>query len=270
VGTVADDGACHDDVECASPRATCERDCTEACCEGVCVRAFRAGEQCDDFLSCEPGLQCNFSPGGLPFVCIAGDIGTACTRDTDCDPGAYCDPDQDRCVARLGAGAACDNILQCGGETMCVGLQRGAEPAQCRRVTEPGDLCDAVCLGNLACVLPTDRSMMGTCQPLAEPDQDCGSGNPNCDIEHVCSRQCRPRAEAGKSCGTCLPGLFCTGDLPGTDPPNPAAPVCAEPQTDGAPCNTATQCASRVCSGDLNAPGVCLPGAETCSLASLD
>jgi len=81
VGTVPDGQACLADVECKSPRATCVRNCAGGCCQGICKRAFREGEACDEFYSCEPGLQCW-------KTCVAGDIGTPCSDIGHCDPNA--------------------------------------------------------------------------------------------------------------------------------------------------------------------------------------
>jgi hypothetical protein len=268
VGTVADGEACAADVECQSPGATCARDCTEACCEGTCRPAYAEGEVCDLFESCQPGFQCNFAEGeGATFRCIAGDVGTWCWHHGDCDPGAWCDTAAEECKPDLAEGAACTTLQQCSGDTECVGLQRRLAPAECRRVSEPGDICDSICRGNLYCALPQDRSQWGTCVALAEPGGLCGMSGPYCSAEYACQGgTCLRRAKRGASCARlpCLPDLVCSSELPPSDGPAPE-PVCVPPQAAGERCSNPRQCESYRCSGGVSAPGVCLPGPAECA-----
>jgi hypothetical protein len=269
-GTVADGEACAADVECRSPGATCARDCAEACCEGTCRPAYAEGEVCDLFESCQPGLQCNFAEGEeRTFRCVAGDVGTPCWDQGDCDPGAWCDTEAGECRADFTEGVACTKINQCSGDTECVGLQRRLEPAACRRVSEAGDRCDSICRGNLYCEVPQDRTQWGTCVALAEPNGPCAQSGPFCSAGYACQGgACVPKSKLGASCArvACLPDLLCSSELPPSDGPAPE-PVCIRPQAAGARCSHGRQCESYRCSGGVSAPGVCLPGPTECAAA---
>src|SRR5678816_4658005 len=103
--------------------------------------------------------------------CFAGDIGSPCGDDADCDPNAWCNAG--RCTADLAPGADCTNPLQCGGVTSCIGLSiSSSAPGRCLRVSRAGDRCDYFCYGNLYC----DAS--GTCRAMRELGQSCSSSAP--------------------------------------------------------------------------------------------
>ncbi len=254
VGTVDDGDACYSHVECASPGATCERDCNDSCCEGTCRPAFKEGEICTHAASCEPGLQCH-------ATCVAGEIGMPCRSSGSCEPAGWCDGDCGICTPNLPEGALCDSVLQCGGQTQCVGLAISeGEPGKCLRVTEPGDTCDTLCLGNLICGEPSDPSLPGACKHRPDVGQACGTTGCR-GVRNECrDGQCVERKGEGESCAaaSCLPGLFCTAELGEEDP------ICRSAQPDGETCTQRHQCASYSCSGDENAPGICLPWSETC------
>lgn len=255
IGTVEDGAACTGDIECASPGATCARDCQDACCEGVCEPAAKEGEYCRTNIEpCEPGLRCTASQ------CVNGDIGSPCNTSLGCDRTGWCDNDCGVCTPTLDEGAECDSVLQCGGKTSCVGLSIvSSEPGACLRISEAGDPCDNLCLGNLICSAAPNAT--GSCVSLPELGQSCGSLTPCLGQTIECrDGTCVERAEVGDSCATagCMPGLFCTSDL------GDANPVCERAQPVGAPCTGPHQCESYLCSGDEDQEGSCLPWLETC------
>jgi hypothetical protein len=261
-GTRSDGATCLTDVECASPDAVCAQSCPDACCLGTCQPRFKVGQPCTDRHSCEPGLQCN-----IRRVCISGDIDTPCTDDTDCDSNAWCDQLAHRCRADFARDAECTNLLQCGGETSCVGLSvSGPDPGRCRRISEVGDTCDAFCYGNLFC---STSGSLGTCTALPGLGQSC-SALTNCSgVNTVCGATniCVLRGDVDAPCGgnlRCLPGLFCTSEL------GDANPRCAARRADNQQCRSPSHCQSYLCSGNMGGNGVCLPWINTCPAAAAD
>src|SRR5262249_6349447 len=162
-----------------------------------------------------------------------------------CIPGAWCD--KGTCKADLPEGGSCNSLLQCGGETECVGLMRPVAPATCRRVTEVGDSCDWFCLGNLYCDL-AGTTGFGVCKPIPVHGQACSPLLPCLGVDQRCSSQgqCVDRSTVNQSCtdGTCMPGMFCSDQV------GAANPVCTAPLADGVlGCNRPAQCQSHVCDG---------------------
>ncbi len=263
IGTIADEQPCTSDAECLSAGAQCEpRDCGDSCCVGTCTPRVSLGHACDDDNRCEasgtassccaPGLVCSVPS----LTCMTGDVGSACG---DCDAGAWCD--HGVCRADLTEGAVCNSILQCRGETTCVGKYRGAEPARCRHVTSIGDACDDFCLGNLYCDL-SNPTGFGVCRSLPGRDEACSDFRPCLGLNNYCEQGvCLPRKGPSQPCaeGSCLPGLFCTVQL------GAASPVCRVLFADREQgCKRDAQCQSHLCSGNETTAGQCLPAQSTC------
>jgi len=249
-GTIADNSGCYTDVDCTSPDAVCMSDCPDACCVGTCQPKFKEGQACITFRSCEPGLQCSNG------TCIAGDINTPCTDTGDCDPEAWCDLQAQRCKPRLAVGAECTDILQCDGDTSCIGLSiTASNPGHCLRDSRAGDPCDTVCHGNLFC------DGYGICRALPVLGETCSPLTPCAGSNTMCSSGvCVLRSDIGVSCGnrTCLPGLFCTSAL--GDP----KPACAARHAVGESCADPSHCQSYLCSGSKTKLGVCLEWIDRC------
>lgn len=249
-GTIPDQGACYTDAECRSPGARCEpQECGNSCCMGTCVPRKKLGEDCGDFDACEPGIVCSI----VSRKCVIGDINAACGSLYDCDANAWCGTGT--CRADLTAGQTCNSILQCGGETSCVGLMRmPVGQATCRKVTAAGDPCDWFCMGNFYCSLPATG--LGVCKPLPAHNQACDALLPCVGQNEWCDQgTCVTRDAVGQACseGTCLPGLFCTSQL------GAGSPVCSARLPVGATCNRAAQCQSFICGG-----GQCQPLQTSC------
>jgi hypothetical protein len=258
-GTVADGQPCFNNAECASPGASCSpSECGASCCAGTCTPRRRLGQACNGTDLCEPGLVCSIST----LKCETGDVGSACGGfDFDCDAGNWCD--HGICKPDLAEGVQCNSILQCRGETSCVGKYRHVEAVpRCRHVTSVGDACDDFCLGNLLCDL-SNPAGFGVCRSLPRRGEPCNPLVGCIGQSDRCGEQgtCIPRTAAGQPCvdGTCLPGLFCTDQL------GAANPVCRVPFADGeSGCKQGAQCQSRVCSGNEATPGRCQPAQSMC------
>lgn len=263
-GTIGDGQACYTNIDCASPDAVCRTSCTDACCLGTCQRKFREGETCLEFESCEPELRCATitvpaTPPKIIFRCVTGDLGTPCQAGSvnQCDFGSYCDSTTLRCTSALPPGSLCTRLVQCGGETTCVGLSiQDSEPGRCLRVSQPGDTCDSFCFGNLYC----DRGSL-TCRKLPVLGQSCSALIGCAGANTMCNNgRCVLRSDVGVPCDgpTCLPGLFCTKEL------GDANPTCDARRPDGAPCAAPGHCQSFLCSGTAAQPGICLPWKNAC------
>ncbi len=265
-GAIADGQSCYADAECASPGASCTpTDCGDACCTGTCVRKKMLNETACSTTgvnACEPGLVCSLVQG----KCIAGDVGTVCVRATDCDPENNCDQignSPGLCVADLPVGTSCKNILQCGGESGCVGLKRNVGTPTCRRITEVGDACDWFCLGSLYCDL-SNPTGLGVCRTMPQLNQACSDFLPCTGIHNQCvNGTCQPRLASGASCANpalaCDVGLFCTDQL------GEANPTCRPLFADGElGCRRDSQCQSHLCSGTASSAGECRPALSSC------
>src|SRR5262249_22514923 len=142
--------------------------------------------------------------------------GTSCQRGSvnQCDFGAFCDSTTLKCTPTLAPGATCTRLVQCGGDTSCVGLSiNSSNPGHCSRISQPGDHCDGVglCYGNLYCDGATN-----TCHSMPVLDQSCATLIPCAGANAICDNgRCVLRSDVGVSCSgdTCLPGLFCTSEL---------------------------------------------------------
>lgn len=250
-GTIGDGDGCYTDIDCASPDAVCAQTCAEACCVGTCQPKARLGQACQAFASCEPGLRCTGT------TCVTGDVGTACARGSvnQCDFGTFCDARTLRCTPTLPEGAACTDILQCGGNDTCVGLSiSSSNPGRCARNAQPGDPCDDTCHGNLYC-------SSGICRALPALGQSCSTLIPCAGANTICnSGVCVLRSDVGVVCGnqSCLPGLLCSSELGDSNP------ECTARRADGQPCAAPDHCQSFLCSGTAGQPGVCLPWSDTC------
>jgi len=171
-GTIANGGSCYANADCAGPDALCSPvDCGASCCTGVCTPKKALGSPtCSGagVNACEPGLVCS-SQG-----CVSGDVGSVCTSNSGCDAAGYCSQIGTQpgvCALDKDANLTCSNVLQCGGETGCVGLIRNVGTPMCRRISQPGDACDDYCLGAMYCDLPA--SGLGVCKALPSGDQTC-------------------------------------------------------------------------------------------------
>lgn len=266
-GTLDDGDACYSELDCASP-SNCVKTCQDSCCEGTCEAKPTAGQVCNPRVidPCAPGLQCHFTGRNTPSICVVGDLDTSCIFDEDCDWGTWCEipagQQTGRCRASFGAGAACTNLLQCLGDTTCIGLTLSNDrPGRCQRISRPGDACDGWCIGNLYC----DQR---TCRPLPSRGESC-SALTNClGVNTICKNGiCALRDGLGAACTvhpnntlnhSCMPGLFC-----GTTDAVPT-PHCEQPRSAGQPCSDPSHCESYLCSGTSENPGVCLSWSESC------
>lgn len=251
-GTILDGGTCYADVECVSPGATCDTQCTDSsCCIGTCHPKLKQGEVCQDTTACEPGLRCH-------RVCLSGDIGSSCSSVLDCDQGAWCKSGQ--CVPTLPGGSECSDNSQCGGQTICVGATLLGAPGHCTNVAIAGNPCDSFCLGGLYC------STSGTCQQRPVVGESCSTFVNCLGVDAFCSNDtCVQAGSEGDPCGgsqPCQAGLFCTSELGALNP------TCAAPGATGQECAAPSHCESYQCSGNSTMNGVCLAWSDMCPVAN--
>jgi hypothetical protein len=192
--------------------------------------------------------------------CVSGDIGTRCSSGSDCDWNAWCDRSALECKADADEGQPCQSFLQCGGETVCVGLLRPVAQPRCLRVTEEGDACDGDCLGNLYCKMPATG--LGVCTALPGEGGGCSALLPCVGANEICqSGKCVMRPGTGEPCSSnvCQRGLYCAPGAAG------AAATCHAPLGNGQfGCHAPEECESHICSGSAAQAGVCQPYRTTC------
>ena len=242
----------------------------------ACDRAFigtrNAGDPCEIFEECAPGLFCGLPTGAACGVCAPQrPLGASCGRWDACAPmtsvpgrmvrcdfesgtlmghcGEYeiepvhaaldapCgDNEETATFSRL---TLCEIGLQCS-EDRCVPLP--AEGAACRiGLFDCGH--ELVCAEGATCVRPTVSERGEPCDDRMTP----GRSPRVCDVRGglLCiAGQCRPFPEnAGEPCGYegCGAGLYCnfTGEV--------NYGVCALPRPDGSRCYADGMCASRFC-----------------------
>ncbi len=246
-GNCAD--TCQNDAQCAAGSY-----CDDA---GACVPALSNAEPCARATQCS-SLTCNADgrcgdPDGTACsvaatcrggACASSVCGTACSTDSECASGSYCD--SGACVPALANGNTCTRATQCAsglcpGDGMC-GLADGAAcglASECR---------SAICGASGAC---------GT---------SCGS-DAECTTGHYCDGgQCQPSAANGAMPGgaACDRGAQCISGVCSSDGACGAA--------NGAPCGSAGVCRSDVCDGQdsscgyVNGDGPCTGSnaAEVC------
>jgi hypothetical protein len=240
-GTVAAEGTCFTDLECAAPGSACSfsPDCTadDFCCAGVCLSPAADDASCSAN-PCALGSYC------VDGVCRTGEANSPCTRTSDCDQGLWCQAGT--CQAELESGATCVNEEQCSGAEVCVKLDAD-KAGTCGRRDVVDAPCNEGCFG-MECVQP-DPTMLGTCQPyLSEEGDDCSQRE--CRIDFECTQatdQCDPRGDVGDPCSNeagnrCKLSLFCNNEITGE-----TTGVCSGRLADGEPCTSTDQCQSGVC-----------------------
>ncbi|MEZ4461216.1 MAG: hypothetical protein R3E66_16155 [bacterium] len=266
---VFDDDACSWRGECYSGRCAKSPDT----CGGVCqTRTFACGtssctsdEFCDDndmcqryrdvgeaceFLQCKDGLFCNaeFLGTGVCERYRSLTKGEPCFDSQACEPGLYCN-DQNECSdMKLAIGEDCDTqgppLDQCAGDAVC-GRLGTCVPARTQAREEPC-LLDLECQQGLLCAT--------TCVAIAALGEPCSIYG-ECEAGAFCktgddpfSGICEQRKALGEACefDGCELGLSCRNS------------VCIQPGQIGDPCAISADCQSHTCSE----AGICL--AEAC------
>ncbi len=256
------DGTCHVASAGADPDSECppgqgECDATGACnANGQCQAYQPSSKPCGDVLTCTDGTVTAYHCAGnsancvgqqqancTPFTCLdATQCRTACTTDTDCVAGTFCE--SGACSGVLADGQPCTDDVQCankhcanigvgtlssdngsGGAGGDSGLGAGGDGGANGGSDIRGVCCDTACSGTCeACKrsLRNDRGIDGTCEnvpsgtdPLASCPEDL---NNKCGDDGLCDAtgNCRQRP-AGTACGSTscvgnsVQGQICNG-----------------------------------------------------------
>ncbi len=217
-GTVALGGACTVTEACGDD-AWCDDSAT---CPGVCTARVGHGENVGNVEACNTGGFEFFSDGGIRCK-QSGELGAACSYQTDCGRDLACD--LGTCVRAPSEGEPCI------GQKCASGLR--CDSTHCRAWAHVGEAC-----GN-------EFTMGGQCQlGLACRDGVCGdalregercANNPNrCGAGLDCNNDsCVKRGVDGASCQSlfdCDVGFFCDAD------------TCRAQQPEGGACTTRQGC----------------------------
>jgi len=210
-GTVAANGACTIDFECAS--------------QGICVQT---DPNCDSDLMCCPGT-CR---AATPTVPLGGD----CTN-ANCDYTGYCSSATNKCTAPLTtAGASCDEFDACANPMYC---DLFATTPTCVTAAARGATCDPMSL--IPCADSRDYCDATTmkCTANVAVGQACGGTNEASCVGYAdCTNMiCVALALAGGAC-TAGDDSSCLGDLDcpsGTCTLTPPQTACARTEADPAP-----------------------------------
>lgn len=239
VGTVPLDGACRENIECAS--GLCATG--DAAC-GTCAPTASEGEACSAALVCARGTTCT---GGfcrrLGSVLTIREVGKdeRCGR-TDgalavCGPALRCDTTSQRCRTRRPVGETCEEDRDgCARGALC---ERVGEVSQCVAIAwAEGEGADCGLVGDRYVACSSDNRMYcdydGHCQRLA------GDGSPGseCNDDDDCrSQRCE---NLGGGVDRCVSGQ---------------SPV-------GAPCQSSRECASGHCDGRAEGGPRCAAGSR--------
>ena len=221
-GTIADGGACLNNLQCVSTSCS-QTTCTDACCTGTC-RPTRP------------------APAALGQSCATG----SCATDLYCTSGGVC-------AALLAQGNPCNRDSQCAYGTACTG-----SPTVCAPVPAEGGACVTLGSGTKGYCGSTGLVCDATnhCARLPVAGAPCNSGT--CAADLVCdpaNLNCAVRPPIGSPCisEACAAGAFC--DFSGA----PSGPgVCKATKALGQPCSNADDCQSVFCRKGLCAdPAVC-------------
>lgn len=210
IGTIGNYEPCMHSGECAGDAVCGFPPCDEACCEGSCRQlggGAAIGEPCGG--SCDEDGYCARDPETGAFtVCVArGGAGAACEASWACEEPLYCrfEDGRGRCEARLGVGARCTSE-GCVEGLVCYALE-GESEGRCRRAPQIGDVCNPDVFDACEHVASYCDSETRTCEPLAEAGEPCGDAG--CVPSATCSYAgstpiCRSRGGLGDTTSDCI------------------------------------------------------------------
>jgi len=248
----ASGGACSTSQDCVAPLACLS--------DGKCG-ATSDGSPCGSNELCAGGLSCYAAMGEANTGCHAPlEAGDECTDWRACEAGLECAPDTDdpdtrHCRGRAGVGESCDYV-SCEDELACV--QEG-NVATCRTLQANGAACDSPSL----CVSGVCRDQQ--CSPPGAESEDCVAWHSGTCEEGL---YCQPLSE-DDSAGTCVAlrgagddctwqiqngTTVCEGDLlcECSDMScEDTAAMCVTRGAVGDACESAQECASRACVGEV-------------------
>lgn len=235
----------------------------DACDEGWGSDGYETQCAIEREQQCLEGATCRRLGGVGQHVCSAGQAGSPCRGEEDCDGAAdlICAGPQDswalqRCspAGYLGQGEACERGEECAEGLLCRRAASCREPSTCAPPAELKASCcaDPECLPELTCLTfePQPycwRADDGEEQEPCDTDRHCGGGLACVEGERG-DRRCRAPGAVGAPCQQerhCQDGLACVALTPGRCSSGAA----------GEPCQVNEDCA-----GEL----LCDPGARLC------
>ena len=253
---------------------------------GVCVPFQKESEICNIDADCDPTVKGLYCAKG-DFRChLPAALGAPCAYTTDvsgktatlpllyrCDStffSTYCDPVTSACKTLPVDGEACLSPLPPGVASACnpdkalgIVCDRGTGTSSsggtCRSPATVGESCQSLsCAENLYC----DTSLSAyKCKALPGLGQSCSAANYRCSEPYFCNTSvspyvCDQPAAIGQSCTS--PSRSCTIDAYCD---SSGSHACAPRRSDGATCESSTQCLSNSCGFPTGGSGdttVCL------------
>lgn len=279
---------CQATNECSSGLTCTDNVCCDQACGGTCESCLNSANGGLGDGVCGPSAQFT-DPASecFPGSCTGNTAacGTACTQDSNCDSGAWCNGttctgkfsnatacsegrqcQSGQCVdgvccnaACTGQCEACDNPGNAGSCTPTAGVPHGARP-QC---AGDGSACNGTCDGvtRTSCALPggATQCRQASCSAGQGVLQTFCVGNGSCPAETV--QTCAPYQCGGTGCltsctldGQCQLGFRC--DAGSCVPARPNGEACASNQECGSGYCVDGFCCNSACNGQCEACGV--------------
>jgi hypothetical protein len=236
---------------------------TPLACRNVLTGTVHAGEACTIDEECI-SQQC--SSGGNGNSCIMGScigdvapvftqaaIGQPCGGSSGCVAGAYCDSLTDECAALKTMGATCTLANECAYGLSCVGTT-GART--CGTLPSVGEDCSTggQCRDEGTYCKYDSLTGLSTCTQVGVAMATCTSTS-QCSPYYPCNftaGQCTKGPGLGESCGSaqCFDaGTYC--DI--------STAMCTALKSNGAMCNSDSECTSDFCDQSLASPLCAMP-----------
>lgn len=256
-GLVAPGGSCYESFECGTG-LYCNY---AASCPGTCAARVPEGGMAASYQSCAEGLYADGSGICRAYVQVGGSCDG--TSASSCVDNAFCSGGV--CVARFGAGAACDRASMCGGVFSCVN-------GVCAPPGELGASCTGSneCKGDHTCFEPAPGE--GTCTTKVAAGGPC-YGYRDCQPQLSCvgaddvngtAGTCIGESDVGGACeyeGHCKSGLACVITS------SSSVGTCQARKIAGQACRQSSECVESLYCDQTAAEPVCrtrLPAGAEC------
>ena len=120
------------------------------CLNGTCGPLPTAGQECAIPNRCAPGLGCDFAMNGS-FCVQPHAAGQACTNDSVCLNGLFCNLTTSVCAPIVAAGGACKDGNECGPSGTCMPSTPGGSTFVCAPLPGAGSPCFLDCKDGSYC-----------------------------------------------------------------------------------------------------------------------